>query len=445
MTLLYAYVLLFGTLASAVLVRVAIRMALRWGVVDRPGFQKLHRHAKPLLGGVAIYGAFVLTTWLHTVLGLLVPHSPWLQGFLPLQVVKAVEGFQAVVPQLLVICMGGLCFFFMGLLDDLRGGIPVRVRFLSQTAVAAAVVLLADARLDLPFLPVWLSAVVSVFWLVGLANALNMLDGLDGLAGGVTFIISGLLAAILIVTGQPIAAFLPIALAGAVAGFLLHNLPPARIFMGSAGSLFIGYALAVSVLYASLTTEGASPLFPYLMPVLLMAVPLFDALTVMASRALRGASIFGRDNYHIHHRLLLLGFSRKQTVAFIWLLTLASGLAAVPLLTARSVVCVMLCALTATLFAIVALMYRVRRREETGQFLLRREEVAADGRGLLVSQYLVHDHGALTHVETLVEDYGGRYEEGSSRTVARAACPPEQAEETWRKMLGDAERLVTGE
>ncbi len=180
----------------------------------------------------------------------------------------------------------------------------------------------------------WLTSIVSVLWIVALVNSFNMLDNMDGLSAGVAAIASAILAAVLLTTNDPqtsapqlfVAGFL-LVLVGSLVGFLAHNRPPAGIFMGDAGSYFIGFYVAVATIMATFS-GGDLPRHSILAPLFVMAVPFYDMLTVIMIRIRQGHSPFEADKNHFSHRLVELGMTKVQAVLTIYLLTATCGLGA---------------------------------------------------------------------------------------------------------------------
>ncbi|MEK6238830.1 MAG: undecaprenyl/decaprenyl-phosphate alpha-N-acetylglucosaminyl 1-phosphate transferase, partial [Planctomycetales bacterium] len=219
-----------------------------------------------------------------------------------------------------------------GLLDD-RRGLDWRFRLLVQTLVATCVAA-GGCRLtffvDLPLL----TGTITVFWIVGLINAFNMLDNMDGLSAGVAAIAGGMFATVMLTAsegsnGPPqlfVACFL-LVLVGSLVGYLHHNRPPAKLFMGDAGSYFIGYWLAVGTILATFRVPG-KPDHAILAPLCVLAVPLYDAATVIWIRLREGRSPFHADHKHFSHRLVELGMTPPQAVGTVYLLTVITGLAA---------------------------------------------------------------------------------------------------------------------
>ncbi len=281
-------------LVSALLVAVgatpvAQRLALKLGWVDRPAARKMHQTATPLLGGVAIYLAFVLALLLF--------------------------GRRFYVRQVIGIFVGATFVSLLGLWDD-RWRLPVSVKLLAQLAAALLLVLTGiQVRL---FHVWWLNILLTLFWMVGVTNALNLLDNMDGLAGGIAAIAAGQFTLLAAMSGQYLVGALAAALTGACLGFLLYNFNPARIFMGDTGSLFLGFLLA---------TLGIKLRFPkniyivtWMVPVLVLGVPIFDTTLVFFSRLRRGVNPLttpGKD--HTSHRLVRLGLTQREAVLVLYL------------------------------------------------------------------------------------------------------------------------------
>lgn len=288
--------------ATALLVTpLMIAVARRVGAVDTAGIshRKVHAEDIPRLGGAAIVIAFYAPlaglAWWETRVG------------------DAILGDARLVQGLLV---GGLAIAALGMVDDLRGAGP-RLKFAVQIAVALMMVSLGFeiTRIDLPFLPMldlgWLGIPLTVFWIVGVTNAVNLIDGLDGLAAGIALF--GLLPMVVLAIskGNLALALICCCLAGAVLGFLVFNFHPARIFMGDTGSMFLGFVLAV---IAIATAHKGRVAVAMLTPVLALGLPILDTLLAIARRAWMGQSLFVGDRQHLHHRLMAQGMTHRRTV-----------------------------------------------------------------------------------------------------------------------------------
>ena len=306
------------SLALCAIVRV---VAPRVGLVDNPGGRKAHKAPTPLGGGVAFWLATVIVICVGALLVFLEP------AWLPPGLVEHEGGLRQRGPSLALILGLGSVIMVMGLVDD-RRGLGWKLR-LSVQFLLASVLVLSGVRITLfvsgPANS--LMGLLTVLWIVALTNAFNFLDNMDGLAASV-----GLIAALLFAGAQFAvqSLFVPavmLVLAGALAGFLYHNAPPARLFMGDAGSNFLGFTLGALTVAGTFTRPGYSP-YSVLTPLLVMAVPIYDMISVILIRLREGRSPFQADRRHFSHRLVDRGLTPGRAVATINLVTLASGLGA---------------------------------------------------------------------------------------------------------------------
>jgi UDP-GlcNAc:undecaprenyl-phosphate GlcNAc-1-phosphate transferase len=303
------YALLLGAAGVlALLLTPGVRaLGRRWGLVDVPGQRKIHTESVPRLGGVGVTLAAVLALAGAVVAG-----------------AADVEGWRPVL-------LGGLVVFAVGLWDDLR---PVRpaVKLLFQVAGAAVPVALG-VRIDHvtilgTTLGLGLLAVpFTLLWIVGLTNAFNLMDGLDGLATGLAIIAAATCAAVSISRGDAQGGLLLVALLGALCGFLPYNFNPATIFLGDSGSLVVGYVLAVTAITG--LQKGATAL-AVAVPLLIFALPISETVlsVVRRTRGLGLRHVFSADREHIHYRLLGLGFSHRNAVLLLYVVSLALALLA---------------------------------------------------------------------------------------------------------------------
>ncbi len=323
---------------SLLAVRYVRRLALRWQLVDRPDARKVHTAPTPMGGGLAIWLGVVLPLAAGQLLvGFLrsgdLGHE-WAARWIPAFARPHLAGLAHQAPALWALLGGGTVLMLVGLLDD-RYGLGWRLRLGLQGTVATICVLWQGWRLtafiDLP----WVTCCLSVIWIVGLINSFNMLDNMDGLSGGVAAIAAAMLAAVLLTIPQSqahqpqlfVAGFL-LVVVGALIGFLWHNRPPARIFMGDAGSYFVGFCVAVATLLATYTEYRGSRPYAVLAPLCVMAVPLYDMTSVIWIRIREGRSPFQADKSHFSHRLVDLGLSKGQAVLTIYLTTATCGFGA---------------------------------------------------------------------------------------------------------------------
>jgi UDP-GlcNAc:undecaprenyl-phosphate GlcNAc-1-phosphate transferase len=326
---LYLTLVVAGTALGLVLTPLVSWASSALGLVDAPGGRKVHLVSVPRIGGLAIVLAASIA--LVTVSALIGPLG---LGGLPLSSLRP-------------ILIGGAMVFTVGLVDDLTG-LPPWPKLIVQIAAAFVVmqsgllierITIAGQTWQLGF---W-SWPVTLAWVVGLTNAFNLIDGIDGLAAGVTVIAGTACAAILISRGHIAESMLLTALVGAALGFLVYNLPPASIFLGDGGSLLFGFLLATTAITG--WQKGATALAAGV-PLMIFALPIADAISTLTRRLFRRdrsarvsiASVVRRivepDRHHIHHRLLALGLSTRRTVALLYVITLL--LSALALATARS-------------------------------------------------------------------------------------------------------------
>jgi UDP-GlcNAc:undecaprenyl-phosphate GlcNAc-1-phosphate transferase len=308
----------------------AAALARRFGVLDRPGPRKVHDGAIPRLGGVAVFTAFtavVLGGYAAALPALL--GSPSASSLLGAALAMLGEA-HTVQAKLVGMLAGGALVFVVGLADDALGSrFPVAAKAAGQV-LAAAVVVASGVRTS--FMPGdALDVLVTVLWIVGMTNAFNLLDNMDGLSAGVACVAAAVFLLNAWTLGEFFISLLLLAFIGSLLGFLLYNRHPASIFLGDCGSLFIGYVIATLTLLERYVSHASSTLFPVLMPVLVLAVPIIDTATVMLIRLREGRPIYVGDRRHLSHRLVALGFSPPTAVLFLYLLTLALGLGAVNL------------------------------------------------------------------------------------------------------------------
>lgn len=309
------------------------------------------------------------------------------------------------------IAVGALVMFGVGLVDDVRT-LRARTKFLLEVAVAAALCL-AGLRLGALSigdgfhlaLPPALDVSLTILWFVGITNAFNLIDGHDGVAGGVALLALATISYAAVINGNEAVAFVALALSGGVLGFLLFNLPPASVFMGDAGSLFLGFSLAGLGLVA--VRGGPDEAVPLMVPVLALGVPVLDTSLAIVRRFLRGDSFFRPDRGHIHHRLHDLGYPRTVVTLLMWGLAGLFSLVAVLLLTGDPLLTAvgLTLAATASLLAIrwleapeIAELGRAVQRAFVQRSTIRQNVRLRDAVELLNDSDTPEDlHGALEH------------------------------------------------
>ena len=281
------------------------KLAFKIGAVDVPkDNRRMHKKPIPRLGGLAIVIAFLLCVFLFVKL------EKQMQGIL----------------------LGAIIILVVGVLDDCLA-LPALPKFFAQIAAGTIVVLhgceiryVTNPFSVVPFDLGWLAGPVTVFWIVLMTNAVNFIDGLDGLAVGVSGISTATMLVIALLLGEESVAVVLAALLGACLGFIPYNFNPAQIFMGDTGSTFLGFVLA------SISVQGLFKMYAvisFMVPFLILGVPFFDVSFAVIRRLAKGQNPMTADRGHIHHRLIDMGLSQKQSVAIVYMLTGVLGLAAV--------------------------------------------------------------------------------------------------------------------
>ena len=307
---------------SLVLVPVVRDIALRLSITDKPGGHKSHKTPVPYLGGVAMVLAFSAAMFA----GVILRRSAVIEGRqINVTLGNLFAQGDGLVRELAVVLVVALAFALMGLIDDLRGLSPV-LRFVVGLTLATSLVAYG-VRLDSP-LPLVADLIVSVVWILGITNAFNLLDNIDGLAAGTAAIAAGAFFVIAVINDQQYSALLAIGLAGAMLGFLRSNFHPATIYMGDAGSLFIGFMMAYLGLQMRTSVTEIPQVFA---PAVVLGIAVLDTTMVVVSRVRRGVSPFTGGQDHLSHRLLRLGLSVRRSVTTLLIGSAALGVLAVGL------------------------------------------------------------------------------------------------------------------
>ena len=311
-----AAALLTAAVVAFITTPVVRTLAFRVGAVDVPrDNRRMHNHPIPRMGGLAIFFGFILSALIF------VPLDVPLRGML----------------------LGAVIIVILGIFDDIYA-LPALPKLLVQIAAASVAVVMGN-RIEIlsnpnifsssPYWELgWLSIPISVFWIVGITNAVNLIDGLDGLACGVSTISSMTMLVIALTVAEPDVALLMAALAGGCIGCLPYNLNPAKIFMGDTGSTFLGFILA------TVSIEGlfkSYAIISFAVPFLMLGLPIFDTCFAILRRVSHGQSPMAPDRGHIHHRLIDMGFNQKQAVAVLYVISAILGLSAVVLTTTNVV------------------------------------------------------------------------------------------------------------
>ena len=314
----------------------AKRMAIKMGAIDYPKKRGLHKEPIPRMGGLAIILGFMVT---------MLVLMPFIDE------IRTVEfmGFLG----------GALIIVVLGMVDDIYR-VGAKIKLIVQV-IAALLVVLTGTRIDVVAWPMatyleGFSGPFTVVWIMGVTNAVNLMDGVDGLAAGVTSICATCLMVLCILTGTPLAVVLMAALAGSCLGFLPRNFNPAEIFMGDTGATFLGYVLAVSSILGVFKSYA---LLAVLIAVLCLALPIFDTAFAMLRRAINRKPLMGADRGHLHHRLIDRGYNQKQTVLILYGISAISGLVAI-LIALRNLYATIVVAVFAA--ALLAILYVYKKR-----------------------------------------------------------------------------------
>lgn len=286
-------------LTSLILVPIVKKVATHVGAMDEPNARKIHKVPMPRLGGLAIYLAFLLGYMLYG----------------------------EVSTQMLSILIGGFLLILIGFIDDINS-VPARYKLIVQIIAATIVVLYGDLSFTevsllghkIYFNAFW-GSLSSIIFIVAITNAINLIDGLDGLAAGISsiyFLTIAIIAFILNRIGG-LDVIISLIMLGATLGFLVHNFPPAKIFMGDSGSLFLGFMISVIALLGYKVTTFTS----LIVPIVILAIPIFDTIFAILRRIIKGQNIGVADKEHFHHQLLKMRYSPTKSILIIYAIDIA--------------------------------------------------------------------------------------------------------------------------
>jgi UDP-GlcNAc:undecaprenyl-phosphate GlcNAc-1-phosphate transferase len=326
LTYLSIVLLVASFTVSAGLTRLVKNLATRVGFVARPTEDRYHRSTIALGGGISI----VATILLFLVAGILIVKFLVEPGRLALDKSAAIHapGFIGRTNQLIIVIFCILALFALGLWDDKKHLGPY-FKLIVQFAIAFVAAFAANIRLEFFIHSKLITSMLSTVWIVLIINVFNFLDNMDGASAGIATIVAAILFTAAAISGQVFIGALALLFIGTLLGFLVFNFPPAKIFMGDAGSLPLGFLIAVISLRTTYYHQAASgPWYPVLIPIISMAVPLYDFITVTALRISQGKSPFVGDTQHFSHRLRKLGFTDTQTALTLYLATLTTGIGA---------------------------------------------------------------------------------------------------------------------
>ena len=308
----YFFTYFCSALLAVMITPVVIWLAHKLNILDFLHVRKVHAKPIPRIGGVAVFisaTALVMTVlFLNNSIG---------------------EKFRAIHVQVIALLAAGTFIFLVGLIDDLHG-VRARYKLLAQI-LAAVVMCLAGVKIEslnvanlftINFY--WLSFPVTIFWIISITNAVNLIDGLDGLAVGISAVACAMIAVFAFTTGNPLMVVFMLALLGSLSGFLLFNFNPARIFMGDCGSMFLGFVMASTSI---MCVVKSGTVIALALPALALGLPIFDTLFSMLRRYLGRWGIMSPDRGHLHHRLLDMGLRHRHVVLIMYAITiLAAGL-----------------------------------------------------------------------------------------------------------------------
>ncbi|MFJ7977683.1 glycosyltransferase family 4 protein [Peribacillus sp. NPDC096379] len=296
--------LLLCFVASIIITPLVKKFAIKIGATDKPNYRKVHQKVMPRLGGLAIYISFLIG-WVF-----LRPNDDLTNITIPLLI-------------------GGFIIIITGFFDDLFE-LSAKIKFMAQI-VAAGVVVIGGVQVDYINLPFGgelhfgiLAIPLTILWVVGITNAINLIDGLDGLAAGVSSIALITISGMAILKGDLFVMSMALILLGSTLGFLFYNFHPAKIFMGDTGALFLGYMIAV----LSLMGFKNITMISLIVPVIILGVPISDTFFAIIRRIKHKKPLSAPDKSHLHHCLLEVGFSHRQTVLLIYAMAACCGLSA---------------------------------------------------------------------------------------------------------------------
>lgn len=294
---------IISALTTLLITPLIIRMAIKFKAVDRPNNRKIHNGSKPTLGGLAIFIGVAA-------------------GFIYLQPVH---------DQMTAIIIGAFIMIVTGVIDDI---VDIRPLYKLFGQIAAAVVVIQSGlvieKLTIPFMgTVYLGSlgiVITLLWIVGASNAINLIDGLDGLAAGVSAIGLTSILVMAIMDYRIIVVYLTIILIGSCLGFLVHNFHPSKIFMGDTGALFLGYSIAIVSMLGLLKNVA---FFSFIVPIIVLAIPIFDTIHAIIRRTIKKQGIATPDKNHLHYELMKMGYSHRASVLIIYAFSAFFGVMAI--------------------------------------------------------------------------------------------------------------------
>ena len=317
----------YALVASIILTALVRKIAIAKGFADMPGHRKVHTRPIALGGGIAIFLSVIapLAVLCCAVLAITpeIAEKMFGQTF-----ASHLPGLKERAPQLLVFVIAAAILHITGLIDD-RKALGPKIKLAIQLIAAVLLATAGHIRFDFFIESYILKVILSVVWIVVIVNSFNFLDNMDGLSAGIAAIAGSIILFAAVASGQVFVGCFIAMVVGSLVGFLFYNFNPASIFMGDAGSLLVGMFMAVaSVKTTYYTADGGAPRYAALMPLIVLAVPLYDFFVVVVIRLLQGKSPFVGDKQHFSHRLTNHGMSQRTAVLTIYLTTAVTGLGA---------------------------------------------------------------------------------------------------------------------
>ena len=331
----YVWTFLIAAGIAIILTPAVIKLAKKTGAMDKPDKRKVHKKPIPRIGGLGIYIAVMIS-----VIATVFASMPYVE----------------MRHEIIGLIFSASLIVLLGLVDDYKN-LSAMTKFLGQIVAATILAVGFDVRIDFitdPFgdyfyLEWWAAVPATIFWLVGLTNTVNLIDGLDGLAAGISAIASITIFLVALQNNF----FLVAGLTAALAGFLFFNFHPAKIFMGDTGSMFFGFMLAGISVMGSMKSTATITL---VVPILALGVPILDTTFAIIRRLLGGQPIFKPDKGHLHHRLLNMGFTQRQAVFLIYVISAVLGLSAIALTEVSSQIAILI-----LIIVVIAIFYGAKK------------------------------------------------------------------------------------
>ena len=364
LSLLAIILLVDSFVLSLVLTFLARRFSLRAGFVSRPASDRFSKNIVPLGGGIAIF-ASIAVIMLVSIAVVILFAVPGRLDWLGKTVTIYTEGFMGIIGKFMLIL--GLVFvlFLLGLWDDKKHLGPF-FKLAVQFIIALCAAWFADIRVEFFIENKIITSLLSAFWIVLIINSFNFLDNMDGLSAGIAVITSSILFSIAALNGQVFISALAIIFIGTLLGFLAFNFPPAKIYMGDAGSLIVGFFVALLSLRTTYYHEAAlsGRWYSIFVPLIVLAVPLYDFISVTFLRIMQGKSPFVGDTQHFSHRIRKHGFTDTQTALILYLATLCTGLGATFLYQVNMTGAILIFIQTIMILSIIAVFETTAKNEK---------------------------------------------------------------------------------